>query len=206
MVDPSTRVQFGQSDRDLGDKICYKILTFQGKYKQEVISVSPNGYTKYNLVFTDLKFVWECTCLTPEERDEMRNRYRTNLVPLPPTTGPTAQPAGENYWQQREFSYVMEIEPTDVFCDPNRRADFLSPCEGKIECSLPDKTMELPGMCEGKNCVDRHIPITLGTMFFRCNCRDRVIDVARELRRDNSCPKGFNDGSDLECKAPEDSK
>ncbi len=199
MVDLSRRVSFGSSDSDtVKDKKCYKILTFEGKYEQKVVYVAPNGYTKYDLVFTDLKFVWECKCLTPEERSEMRHRYRTDLVPLPPTTGPTAQPAGENYWQQREFSYVMEIESTDVFCD--------SKCEGKIECSLPDKTKELPGACEGKNCLDRHIPLTWGNFFFRCNCRDFMLDVARELRRDNSCPKGFNDGSDLECKAPEDSK
>ena len=180
---------------------CYKVLTFSGRYKQEVVRVAPNGYTTYDLVMSNLKFVWECKCMTEEEAKELKHDWTNDLVPLPPTTGPTAQPAGENYWQSRDFSWVMDVKPTDVACGMIH--EYTPPswtCIGKMVCELPDpEPKRIPGACEGKPCVDRHIPLNPLTGLFRCTCSKLLINVAREMLRDNPC-----DPNELECYAVQD--
>ena len=186
---------------DLGPRNCWKILTFSGKYKQELVRVSSNGYKTFDLVMTDLVFTWDCVCLTDEEAVGRCKEHKTELVPL---EGAGAYPAGENYWQTRTFSTVLKCEKTSKRCTRIITTEDTDACSGGYSRRAKDTKHRLPGMCEGENCTDRHTPQGLlsrllpPSLQFRCTCAGRIRSVARDLMASGD-GKGIDDPSSFDC-------
>ena len=163
------------------EKKCYKLLTAQGRYHQELTGGSaPWGGMSMDIVLTDIEFNWICACKTKAEASRWRNdgSLNTALIPLPPTTGPTAYPDPKdgNYWQERSFRQNVRIVPTDENCDPTKSVGSQGTSEGGTTqgppvsdrkncfggdyCIVPEERISLPDSCEGRPCKDAHTRTT----------------------------------------------